>query len=380
MNSTDIKITLPHSKRGRHVKTKVEQKKKYSLLAKHFEKIDNFKNKKKILGEIDKKIQSLENELSKKNKKSLEYEKLMSTLSNLKKDKEKYNDKYEIEYLQDSAMLVNEYYALKEQESTTTDQTILNQIHLKKMELTNEYLQKFENDFSYSTTFMYIDYNICKLCNVNMEIQNGFLTCLTCGHCVNCVDEDSGLSYKQMQDVDFRPAFTYLKISHLEDWLARFQSKENTVIPQEVLDKVIIECGKEKIRDLNLLTEEKVKRYLKRLGLNEYYDNVIGIINRLNNRPPFQLSTEIEDKIKMMFQQIQEPFVKHKPPTRKNFLSYSYVLHKFFQILGLNEFTKYFPLLKSDDKLRQQDDIFKKIVADMRLVDKSVNWVFYPSI
>jgi hypothetical protein len=32
------------------------------------------------------------------------------------------------------------------------------------------------------------------------------------------------------------------------------------------------------------------------------------------------------------------------------------------------------------DKLRQQDDIFKKIVAEMSEQDKSVKWVFYPSV
>ena len=149
---------------------------------------------------------------------------------------------------------------------------------------------------------------------------------------------------------------------------------------QQVLDKVILEAKKQRITDLNLLTEEKVKTFLKKLNLNDYYDNVIAIINRINGRPPFQLTVEIENKIKTMFRQIQEPFIKHKPPSRKNFLSYAYILYQFFKILGLNEFAKYFPLLKSADKLRQQDEIFKKIVADMAEVDKSINWVFYPTI
>ena len=52
---------------------------------------------------------------------------------------------------------------------------------------------------------------------------------------------------------------------------------------------------------------------------------------------------EIEEKIKKMFQQIQDPYEKYKPPSRKNFLSYSYTLCKFFQILNLHEFAKYFP-------------------------------------
>jgi hypothetical protein len=132
--------------------------------------------------------------------------------------------------------------------------------------------------------------------------------------------------------------------------------------------------------NLNTLTEDKVKKFLKNLNLNDYYDNVIGIINRINGRPQFNLTPEIENKIKVMFEQIQEPFMKYKPATRKNFLSYSYILHQFFKILGLNEFTKYFPLLKSTDKLRQQDEIFRKIVDHMSKFDKSVNWVFYPTV
>jgi hypothetical protein len=143
---------------------------------------------------------------------------------------------------------------------------------------------------------------------------------------------------------------------------------------------VLLEANKERIQDLNTLTEDKIKKYLKKLNLNDYYDNVIGIINRLNGRPPFTLTSEIEEKIKIMFQQIQDPYENFKPKGRKNFLSYSYTLHKFFQIIGLHEFAKYFPLLKSTDKLRQQDDIFKKIVGYMSQNDTTTKWVFYPSI
>jgi hypothetical protein len=215
---------------------------------------------------------------------------------------------------------------------------------------------------------------------VPYDIEEGYLVCSLCGLCDNAIIHAEDLSFKEMRDYEYRPQFTYDKMSHLDDWLRRFQSKENRVIPQEVLDKVILQAKKEKVQNLNLLTEDKVKKYLKRLNLNEYYDNIIGIINRINGRPPFKLTTEVETKVKMMFQQIQKPYEKYKPSGRKNFLSYSYCIHKLFQILGLHEFSTYFPLLKSVDKLRQQDDIFKKIVAEMSEQDKSVKWVFYPSV
>ena len=74
-----------------------------------------------------------------------------------------------------------------------------------------------------------------------------------------------------------------------------------------------------------------------------------------------------------MFDKIQEPFEKHCPKDRINFLSYSYVLHKFFQLLGFDEFVLNFPLLKSRQKLRIQDEIWKKICA-------VCGWEFYPSV
>ena len=74
----------------------------------------------------------------------------------------------------------------------------------------------------------------------------------------------------------------------------------------------------------------------------------------------------MEEKLRYMFKLIQVPFVRHCPRYRINFLSYSYVLHKFFQLLELDGFVKYFPLLKNRNKLRQQDKIWKKICKDLR--------------
>jgi hypothetical protein len=116
------------------------------------------------------------------------------------------------------------------------------------------------------------------------------------------------------------------------------------------------------------------------MNRSKYYEHIPHIINRLNGQNAPFMSRENEEKLRHMFREIQPAFKKYCPKGRKNFLSYSYCLHKMFQILGLHEFSKYFPLLKSADKLRQQDDIFKKIVAEMAQKDKSVNWVFYPSL
>lgn len=382
-----------------------KSKSQYSILQKHNMCLDEFQKKHKSFNEIEKKIKDLENEIkiisndipnnqitnkvtSNLNHKIYKYK---SQLRKLLKEKANYSFTDENNYLLESSYIVQEYVTLEEKELqllqindlSLENSSLLNDINIKKNQLTDLYLSKFDpsyyinNNTKKSTLHEKLD---CTECNVKYTVESSYLVCPNCGICKTTVEQANELSYKEMQDIDYRPQFTYDKMSHLEDWLKRFQAKENRSIPQEVLDKVILETKKERIQNLNVLTEDKIKKYLKKLNLNDYYDNVIGIINRINGRPPFKLTSEIEDKIKSMFQQIQEPYEKFKPSGRKNFLSYSYTLHKFFQILGLHEFAKYFPLLKSSDKLRQQDDIFKKIVGHMSQTDKNTKWVFYPSI
>ena len=67
----------------------------------------------------------------------------------------------------------------------------------------------------------------------------------------------------------------------------------------------------------------------------------------------------------MMFKEIQTPFMTHCPIERKNFLSYSYVLHKFCELLELDDLLVYFPLLKSREKLFEQERIWKNICDDL---------------
>jgi hypothetical protein len=375
-----------YSKKYPHQKSR--SKSNHSILQKHELRLKEYESKKEKLHTLSNKISSLESSLRKENTKDLS--ELKNKLHDLHQEKlllEQHKDE-EINYLLNSSNIMNDFLELEERENHLLSQnklsdilnSELNDITSRKNDLVDEYLSIFEPDYYNHTKNYKIEIPYCDDCNVPYDTENSFMVCPLCGICKATIEQANEMSYKERQDYDYRPQFTYDKRTHLEDWLRRFQSKENRSIPQEILDKVILEAKKERIQDLNVLTEDKVKKYLKKLNLNDYYDNIIGIINRINGRPPFRLTSEIEDKIKTMFQQIQDPYEKFKPPNRKNFLSYSYTLCKFFQILGLHEFAKYFPLLKSTDKLRQQDDIFKKIVAHMAQVDPATKWVFYPSI
>lgn len=206
---------------------------------------------------------------------------------------------------------------------------------------------------------------ICKVCKNSMTClqHDAIIVCNICGYQeLLLVEQNRPILKQNTKDTSH---FCYKRINHFREWCNQVQGKESTDIPDEIFEKILIEIKKEKITDLKKITYLKMRDILKRLRINKYYEHINYIINRINGIPTPQFSPELEDKLCNMFRSIQAPFLKHCPKDRKNFLSYSYVLYKFFQILGLNEYLKYFPLLKSREKLYVQDQIWKKICVDL---------------
>jgi hypothetical protein len=201
----------------------------------------------------------------------------------------------------------------------------------------------------------------CEKCNIAREESSdeGILVCPTCG------------SEEYMLVVSDQPSFrdppkernnyAYKKINHLNEILNQFQAKESTIIPNEVMNEVVLEIKKRRIQNVAELTEKDMREILKKLNRSKYYEHATHIISRLNGNPPPTITPEIEEKIRAMFQEIQAPFLIYCPDDRTNFLSYSYILYKFFELLELDEYKVYFPLLKSRDRLIAHDFIWQKI-------------------
>jgi hypothetical protein len=374
-----------------------------SVLQKHDEQMNYFRCKDKVIKEYNKEIEVMRQDIEKLNTEIAVYEANNKDSHNLKQkikdinsnirtvEETKYNlvsGEAENQYFLSVFRLVNEYYKLEEdeqkvfKENTDGVEQKLFQINLQKKVISDEYFTILDPSYRSSNSAYDNSLSNCQKCKsvTKLVMEAGFAVCYDCGNAYTGVHQATEPSYKEAQEMDFRSQFTYDKKTHLQEWLRRFQAKEQKDIPQEILDKVLLEAKKERISNLNTLTETKVKGYLKKLNLNDYYDNIISIINRINKRQPFTLTPEIEDKIMEMFQQIQDPFEKYKDPKRKNMLSYSFILNKFFLILGLPEFSKYFFLLKSPEKLRQQDETFKKIVDHMAKIDTKTPWTFHPSL
>ena len=203
--------------------------------------------------------------------------------------------------------------------------------------------------------------NVCYECNKEKILfkTEGIIVCPECGVQENILIDYNKASYKQApREMSY---FAYKRINHFNEWLAQFQAKESTDIPKNVYDDIINEINKESYLSIDTITIPKLRSILKKLRLNKYYEHVPHIINRLTGTPAPTITREIEMKLRSMFKEIQNPWMKFCPNNRSNFLSYSYVLYKCLQLLEKDEYLEYFPLLKSREKLHQQEQTWKKI-------------------
>lgn len=187
--------------------------------------------------------------------------------------------------------------------------------------------------------------------------------CNDCGH-AEFINTDE-LGFKEEQEMDKTIAYSYKKENHFNEWMMQFQAKESTTVPTQIIDDLKLEIKKQKLNPKEL-SHAKVREILKKLKYNKYYEHVPYIATLVSGNTPPVMSQELEDRLRLMFHQIQAPFKKHCPDDRTNFLSYSYVLYKFCELLGEDQYLICFPLLKSNDKLYKHDQIWRKICEDLR--------------
>ena len=412
-------------------KEKKTSKENSTIDKKHNDMIKQFAKNKKLIKKLEKQISTITRDLdswdiSKKQKQIDEYIELQDKKIDLEKQLDSiHNSLNEEEYMLDTGKLLFQYYEIKNNKvdnsvTNTESETIINPNQkktilsfftnskekelnqskstintsnqenernnnddiiydkynqLNKQTIMELYLSKInQNDTIQTKQYKTHNEYYCEHCHKEMIIyrSNGVIICPQCGIQKSISLDSDKPSYKEPpKEISY---FAYKRINHFNEWLAQFQAKETTDIPSKVYDLILIEIQKERIQNVALLTNDKLRQILKKLKLNRYYEHIPHIMNRINGIQAPTISRELEEKLRAMFRDIQTPFMKHVDrKKRRNFLSYSYVLHKFVQLLGYDEYIDSFPLLKSREKLHQQDLIWKKICEEL-------NWEFIKSL
>jgi|TARA_B110000259_G_scaffold111321_1_gene127199 ribosomal protein S27E len=301
----------------------------------------------------------------------------------------KLNTENELDYYENVGEILFNYYDIVNQtvgikQLNPTKYTILEALNIKidnnehlseykdKSKLVNEYLAITDNKYINHIDGEFTNTK-CINCSNEMTnlVQEALSVCLSCGYQDVLLAEQNRpiMLYDKKDGIHY----SYKRINHFREWISQIQGKESTDIPNEVFEKILNELKKEKITDTAKLTPKFMRTILKKLRTHKYYEHTAYIINRINGIPPPQFSPELEQNLSNMFMQTQPLFIKYAPANRLNFISYSYILHKFFLILNIPEYLPLFPLLKSRQKIAQNEDVFKKICKELK-------WTWIPSI
>jgi len=250
-------------------------------------------------------------------------------------------------------------YLLKDEEKTDEPKD-----SFCKASLQNEYLLIMDKDYA-CTKSRLNPVRKCEKCNVDKVIifSESISTCLTCGDSENIVTETELPSYGDV--FNEKPKYPYRRIGHCIEKLNQFLCKGNINIPNEVFTILEMEIDKHGLSRENI-TIKFLERMLKKHKKSNFYEYIMYIYNKLTNTPPKVLTQHEYDLILKMFMEANEVYEnKYKPPNRNNFLKYTFVLHKIFMTIGKPDYAKYFKILKSETKLKEQEKIWKKICLEL---------------
>jgi len=284
------------------------------------------------------------------------------------------------EYLLSCFSLIKEY--TEETEETETSHTALGvQFKVRKKTQRKDIFKKYMNeiegeydpkDYTQGQNEHELPCKGCgKVFTKMLDQVSSDEVCMECGRAERF--QGDTLGFKEEQETEKHIVYSYKRENHFNEWISQFQAKESTSVPDELINQLRSEFKKQKIKNVGEITHEKVRGLLKKLDKNKYYEHAPYIATIISGIQPPTMPQSLEDKLRLMFHKIQEPFEKHKPANRKNFLSYSYVLYKLCELLGEDRYLECFPLLKSKEKLYIQDQIWKGIC-------KELSWEYYKTM
>jgi Zn-finger nucleic acid-binding protein len=208
--------------------------------------------------------------------------------------------------------------------------------------------------------------DVCPRCTdvpLQHNVAQSLMTCPNCGYTATFLDASTTATSFD-DNVEFAQ-YSYKRVTHFSTWITQLQGREAHRVPEDIIFKVMDDLFERKgIRSKEEVDHTVVRESLRRLKLKKAYDHSVQVTYRINGKRPPHLTPTVESKLKNMFLSMLPAFNKHAPKTRTNFLSYSYVLYRCFQILGLHEMCDHISLLKGKEKLKANDAIFRKMCLE----------------
>lgn len=205
-------------------------------------------------------------------------------------------------------------------------------------------------------------------CGTELVVYDGMMMCTTCYRLTSYL-VDADLAFGEPPPI--ATFFPYKRINHFKEILSQVQGKESSKIPEKVMMDLKHAIETERLQPQQLTTI-KMRKILKKLGHNRFYEHVPLMKSKLGIRAP-TMTQEVEETMCNLFLKLQSPYASVVAPHRMNFLSYHFTLYKLCELLDERQCLENLPLFKNKNKLREQDMVWKKMCEIM-------DWQFVPTI
>lgn len=212
------------------------------------------------------------------------------------------------------------------------------------------------------------DLYICPKCNEN-RYYDEYEAYSICPKCKNCIpfQRETNDSEETMKNTI---QFEYERENHLREELNKIIKAVEyaPTLPKELIRGIKRQIIKENITKRELITPKRIREWLRRdLKMSKYSEKIYSILYRVCKILPPQIPKALEAKYYELFHQFQIPFAKHVPAGRFHFFNYNYLLRKFNELLDQNHLLHLFPILKGQDRVHFQDELFEKCCKDLGL-------------
>lgn len=351
----------------------VPKNREYDIIKLHAVKSVNVAEEKRL--EYAARMKKIEDEIEKLKASSIPSHWLLkqkqNELQNLDRES---NTDFHTQYLLEAIPILNEHHrnTIKRQREPE------NKEHIRERSIIiDTYLRKFYPHFLVErpSSNCFREKNAASFsecCNQpTIQTPEGSIVCVKCGFVVceneiNLSNPSKNLSYNR--SISPAATFSYKRINHLRELLRQSQGKTSSSIPLEILIKVKEEMNKSTLPRKNIKARH-VKAVLKRLRMHRYYEQTVSLTKLLNPVfEPIVMSPEYEERIILMFVQLEAPFERIRSSVdkrRKNFVSYPYCLFRLNQLNNRMDLNRDLKLLKSITLINRQDKFWKALMKEI---------------
>ena len=210
------------------------------------------------------------------------------------------------------------------------------------------------------------DYNFCMDCKLRkiVDYERSTLVCTKCGLC------EYYPVYVASYNHTMRPSRRKCKNKRSDNFKViqnQFFYDRKRVVPDDIMETIRNEIHDE----TNILYPYEIpltipilECILKRNELSMYKDNIHFIYFKLSGGSFPHVTPKEYNTILNAFNVISSIHDKYKPNDRKSFLNYSFVLKKLLIMLGIVEYAKYIPQLKTHSKQKELERMWELITKD----------------